>query len=159
MHTHTHTHTHTHQDWSEDPETGKVEQQNELFAFRFANPENAAKFKEAFEKCQKGASDDMPVIKQDAEDAEKVRASSCRDDIACRGEGSARGSYGCCCRRQKRREREEGGEGEGEREIRCTRGKLQLLLQRAASKKRACPSSPYTCVDGDRHHSSLGVVC
>jgi hypothetical protein len=60
------------QDWSEDPETGKVEQQNELFAFRFANPENAAKFKEAFEKCQKGASDDMPVIKQDAEDAEKV---------------------------------------------------------------------------------------
>lgn len=62
------------QDWSEDPETGKVEQQNELFAFRFANPENAAKFKEAFEKCQKGASDDMPVIKQDAEDAEKVKA-------------------------------------------------------------------------------------
>merc|ERR1712205_243850 len=28
-------------DWSEDPETGLVEQQNELFAFRFANPENA----------------------------------------------------------------------------------------------------------------------
>jgi len=67
---------HVVQDWSEDPETGKVEQQNELFAFRFANPENAAKFKEAFENCQKGASDDMPVMKQDAEDAEKVRASS-----------------------------------------------------------------------------------
>jgi hypothetical protein len=59
-------------DWSEDPETGKVEQQNELFAFRFANPENANKFKDAFVKCQKGESDDMPVIKQDAEDAEKV---------------------------------------------------------------------------------------
>jgi hypothetical protein len=63
-------------DWSEDPETGKVEQQNELFAFRFANPENAGKFKDAFVKCQKGESDDMPIIKQDAEDAEKVSASS-----------------------------------------------------------------------------------
>jgi hypothetical protein len=50
----------------------QVEQQNELFAFRFANPENASKFKEAFEKCQKGESDSMPAIKQDAEDAEKV---------------------------------------------------------------------------------------
>jgi len=59
-------------DWSEDPETGKVEQQNELFAFRFANSENANKFKDAFVKCQKGESDDMPVIKQDAEDAEKA---------------------------------------------------------------------------------------
>ena len=59
-------------DWSEDPETGLVEQQNELFAFRFANPENANKFKDAFVKCQKGESDDMPVIKQDAEDAEKA---------------------------------------------------------------------------------------
>jgi hypothetical protein len=27
-------------DWSEDPETGVVEQQNELFAFRFANAES-----------------------------------------------------------------------------------------------------------------------
>ena len=63
-------------DWSEDPETGKVEQQNELFAFRFANPENAGKFKDAFVKCQKGESDDMPIIKQDAEDAEKVSVSS-----------------------------------------------------------------------------------
>ena len=59
-------------DWSEDPETGLVEQQNESFAFRFANPENANKFKDAFVKCQKGESDDMPVIKQDAEDAEKA---------------------------------------------------------------------------------------
>eukprot|EP00960_Hanusia_phi_P073383 768000-Hanusia_phi.AAC.2 len=60
-------------DWSEDPETGVVEQKNELFAFRFANAENANKFKEAFEKCQKGDTADMTVIKQDAEDAEKVR--------------------------------------------------------------------------------------
>lgn len=27
-------------DWSEDPETGVVEQRNELFAFRFANAES-----------------------------------------------------------------------------------------------------------------------
>ena len=27
-------------DWSEDPETGIIEQRNELFAFRFANPES-----------------------------------------------------------------------------------------------------------------------
>lgn len=27
-------------DWSEDPETGVVEQKNELFAFRFANAES-----------------------------------------------------------------------------------------------------------------------
>ncbi|EKX37971.1 hypothetical protein GUITHDRAFT_154835 [Guillardia theta CCMP2712] len=59
-------------DWSEDPETGVVEQKNELFAFRFANAESANKFKEAFEKCKKGDTADMTVIKQDAEDAEKA---------------------------------------------------------------------------------------
>mmetsp|Transcript_6192 Transcript_6192/g.13726 ORF Transcript_6192/g.13726 Transcript_6192/m.13726 type:complete len:200 (-) Transcript_6192:141-740(-) len=59
-------------DWSEDPETGVVQQENELFAFRFANAENAQKFKEAFEKVQKGGAKDMTVIKQDAADAEKA---------------------------------------------------------------------------------------
>mmetsp|Transcript_22140 Transcript_22140/g.45153 ORF Transcript_22140/g.45153 Transcript_22140/m.45153 type:complete len:199 (+) Transcript_22140:32-628(+) len=62
-------------DWSEDPETGAVEQSNELFAFRFANAENAGKFKEAFDKCKTAEVKDMPAIKQDAEDAEKAAES------------------------------------------------------------------------------------
>eukprot|EP00285_Hemiselmis_virescens_P008912 CAMPEP_0173392554 /NCGR_PEP_ID=MMETSP1356-20130122/20094_1 /TAXON_ID=77927 ORGANISM="Hemiselmis virescens, Strain PCC157" /NCGR_SAMPLE_ID=MMETSP1356 /ASSEMBLY_ACC=CAM_ASM_000847 /LENGTH=194 /DNA_ID=CAMNT_0014350375 /DNA_START=29 /DNA_END=613 /DNA_ORIENTATION=+ len=67
-------------DWSEDPETGVVEQRNELFAFRFANAENAGKFKEGFEKIQKGDFTGLDVIKQDAEDAEKAAAGDKKEE-------------------------------------------------------------------------------
>ncbi len=86
-------------DWSEDPETGIIEQRNELFAFRFANPESknsrfsglvatntndfspdATKFKETFEKCGKGDFTGLEVIKQDAEDAAKAAEDSKKEE-------------------------------------------------------------------------------
>ena len=88
-------------DWSEDPETGIIEQRNELFAFRFANPESkasylnvcwlqqfshvfflsdATKFKDTFEKCGKGDFTGLEVIKQDAEDAAKAAEDSKKEE-------------------------------------------------------------------------------